>query len=87
MAAAKAEHQTLSAWIRHTLRTAAERQMFDGTLHEAMRIVLLECESYTATTMELSVEVERRGPLHAQRWQCSQGKTNQCERKEFPWIV
>src|ERR1035438_121890 len=61
MAAAKAGDQTLSAWIRHTLRTAAEQQMFDGTLHKAMRIILLECESYTATTQELSVEIERRG--------------------------
>jgi hypothetical protein len=60
-AAAKAGDQTLSAWIRHTLRTAAELEMFDGTLHKAMRIILLERESYTATTQELSVEIEQRG--------------------------
>ncbi len=60
-AAAKADDQTLSAWIRHTLRTAAEQQMFDGTLHNAMRIILMERESCTATTKELCVEIERRG--------------------------
>jgi hypothetical protein len=27
---------------------AAKRQIFDGTLHKAMRIILLERETYTA---------------------------------------
>jgi hypothetical protein len=35
--------------------------MFDRTLHKAMRIILLERESYTATTQDPSVEIERRG--------------------------
>jgi uncharacterized protein (DUF1778 family) len=59
-AAAKAENQTLSAWIRHVLRTAAELEMFDGTLHEAMQIVLREREFYAATIQELNIEIERR---------------------------
>jgi hypothetical protein len=52
-AAAKAGDRTLSAWIRHTLRTEAELQIFDGTLHKAMRIILSERESYSATTQQL----------------------------------
>jgi hypothetical protein len=59
-AAAKMANQTPSAWIRHALRTAAEVQMFDGTLHEAIRIVLSDRESHTATTREISEEIERR---------------------------
>jgi hypothetical protein len=59
-AAAKVGKQTLSAWIRHTLRTAAEVQMFDGMLHKAMMIVLWERDSRTATTREISNEIERR---------------------------
>jgi hypothetical protein len=58
--AAKAAKQTLSAWIRHALRTAAEIQMFDGTLHKAMKIVLLERESGTAATGEIAIEIEQR---------------------------
>jgi hypothetical protein len=60
-AAAKVANQTPSAWIRDSLRTAAEEQMFDGTLHKAIRIVLSDRESRTATTQEISEEIERRG--------------------------
>jgi uncharacterized protein (DUF1778 family) len=65
-AAAKAGDKTLSAWIRHTLRTAAEEEIFDGALHKAMEIILLDCDSFTATTQELSIEIERRG-LYARK--------------------
>ena len=65
-AAAKVEGQTISAWIRHTLRTVAEEEMFDGTLHKAMEIILLERDQHMATTLELSIEIERRG-LYARK--------------------
>jgi hypothetical protein len=58
--AAKAAKQTISAWIRHAIRATAETQMFDGTLHKAMQIVLLERESETATTGEIAKEIEQR---------------------------
>jgi hypothetical protein len=60
-AAAKAGSQTLSAWIRQALRSSAEMQMFNGTLHEAIRIVLLDREGHAATTSDISSEIERRG--------------------------
>lgn len=59
-AAAKEGKQTLSAWIRHALRTAAEVQMFDGTLHEAIRIDLSDPESNSASTRKIGDEIERR---------------------------
>ena len=40
--------------------------MFGGMLYKAMRIILLDRESYTATTLELCVEIERRG-LYARK--------------------
>jgi uncharacterized protein (DUF1778 family) len=58
-AAAKHSKQALSEWIRDTLRNAAEEAMYQRTLHEAMRIVLNERQ--TATTSELSEEIDRRG--------------------------
>ena len=61
MAAAKASDKALSEWIRNTLRSAAEVQMFQRTLHQAMQIVLSERQDKTATTSELSEEIERRG--------------------------
>jgi hypothetical protein len=60
-AAAKMADQTPSEWIRKRLRISAEVQMFDGTLHDAIRIVLSDRESNTATTREISDEIERRG--------------------------
>jgi antitoxin Phd len=36
-------------------------QMFQHTLHEAMQVVLSERPNQTATTSELSEEIERRG--------------------------
>ena len=84
MAAAKAGDQTLSAWIRHTLRTAAEQQMFDGTLHKAMKIILLERESYTATTQELSVEIERRGLYMRKDGNAARAKQINARVRKYP---
>lgn len=64
--AAKSVKQDLSEWIRDALRTAAEKQMYRRTLHEAMRIVLAERTERAATTSELAEEIERRG-LYARR--------------------
>jgi hypothetical protein len=60
-AAARASNEALSEWIRSTLRSAAEVQMFQHTLHQAMQIVLGERPDQTATTSELSEEIGRRG--------------------------
>jgi hypothetical protein len=57
--AAKAKEQTVSAWIRQTLRAAAETEMFDGTLHKAIHLVLSERESGKATTGEIAKEIGR----------------------------
>jgi uncharacterized protein (DUF1778 family) len=60
-AAAKASSEALSEWIRNALRSAAEVQMFQRTLHEAMEMVLSERPNFTATTSEVSEEIDRRG--------------------------
>jgi hypothetical protein len=65
-AAAKIANKSLSEWIRGSLRTAAEVYMFNRTLHEAIRTVLSEREDLTATTSEISAEIEKRG-LYARR--------------------
>lgn len=54
--AANSNGQNLSSWIRHNLRTAAEEEMFDGTLHKPMEIIILERDQYLATTLELRIE-------------------------------
>ena len=59
--AAKRGKKNVSEWIRETLRTAAEVQMFSGTLHEAIKQVLLGRENFTATTSEISDEIGRNG--------------------------
>ena len=64
--AARAGDQVLSEWIRQTLRATAEVQMYNGTLHEAIRIVLLNRESHTGTTRDISDEIGRRG-LYARK--------------------
>jgi hypothetical protein len=61
VAAAKATGKELSEWVRESLRTTAEEQMYQRTLHEAMRIVLSDRTEHSATTSELSEEIERRG--------------------------
>jgi hypothetical protein len=83
-AAAKTGDQTLSAWIRHTLRTAAEQQMFNGTLHKAMRIILLERESYMATTEELSVEIERRSLYKRKDGNAAMAKQINARVRKYP---
>lgn len=60
-AGAKGSKQPLSEWIRDSLRTAAEMQMFQRTLHEAMQVVLRARPGHTATTSELSEEIEHKG--------------------------
>jgi uncharacterized protein (DUF1778 family) len=83
-AAAKDGDQTLSAWIRHALRTAAEQQMFDRTLHKAMRIILLERETYTATTEELGVEIERRGLYKRKDGNAARAKQINARVRKYP---
>ncbi|MFI5088878.1 MAG: hypothetical protein ACHP7P_02315 [Terriglobales bacterium] len=60
-AAARVANRTISEWVRDTIRTAAELYLFNGTLHEAMRSVLLRRKNFTATTSEISEEIEQNG--------------------------
>jgi hypothetical protein len=60
-AAASESKQLLSEWVRDVLRAAAEEQMYQRTLHDAIREVLAECPTQTATTSDLSEEIARRG--------------------------
>jgi hypothetical protein len=85
-AAARAGEQTLSGWIRHALRTAAETQMFDGTLHKAMRIILLERELYTATTQDLSAEIERRGLYTRKDGNAARAKQINARVRKYPGL-
>jgi hypothetical protein len=82
----EAEDQTISSWIRHTLRTAAERQIFDGTLHNAMRIILLERETYMATTQELGVEIGRRGLYTRKYGNAARAKQINARVREYPEV-
>lgn len=61
VSAAKSAKKELSEWVRDSLRTAAEEQMYQRTLHGAMQLVLSERAGRAATTSELSEEIERRG--------------------------
>ena len=58
--AAKARNQALSDWIRNTVRSAAERQLFQRPLHEAMELVLREKPNLTATARELSDAIRQQ---------------------------
>lgn len=66
VSAARSANKELSEWVRDSLRTTAEEQMYRLTLHEAMRLVLSERPERAATTTELSEEIERRG-LYARK--------------------
>ena len=83
-AAAKMTNQTPSAWIRHSLRTAAEEQMFDGTLHKAIRIVLSDRESRTATTQEISEEIERRRLYSRKDGEVARAKQIHARVRQYP---
>jgi len=82
--AARAANQTLSAWIRHVLRTAAEIQMFDGTLHKAMKIVLLERESGTATTGEIAAEINQRQLYKRKDGDAARAKQINARVRQYP---
>ena len=58
---AKANNESLSEWIRKTLRTQAETSMFGRTLHEAMKIVLLQQPDMIASTSTIAAEIARTG--------------------------
>jgi len=58
--ASKAQKQNLSEWIRDAVLTAAEVYLFQNTLHDAMRTVLLEQPDHKATTSKLSEEIAER---------------------------
>jgi hypothetical protein len=60
MTAARVEKQTVSEWIRNTLRSTAEISMFNGTLHDAMKVVLSERPDCTASTSEIGREIVKR---------------------------
>jgi len=66
ISAAKASNEVLSEWIRNIVRSAAERQLFQRTLHEAMERVLREKPNCTATAVELS-EAIRQQALYARK--------------------
>jgi hypothetical protein len=83
-AAAKDANQTLSAWIRHALRTAAETQMFDGTLHKAMKIVLLERESGTATTGDIATEINQRQLYKRKDGNAARAKQINARVRQYP---
>jgi hypothetical protein len=60
MSAARQNKEPLSEWIRNILRNAAEEQMYERSLHDAISIVLSERRTLAATTSELSEEIGQR---------------------------
>jgi hypothetical protein len=83
-AAAKAGNQTLSAWIRQTLRRSAEMQMFKGTLHDAIRIVLFDQAAHTATTSQICAEIERRGLYTRKDGEAARAKQINARVRQYP---
>jgi len=59
--AAKASHQTISDWIRRTIRQVAEELMIGSYLHDAIKVVLSKRLSKTATTEEIADEIAKKG--------------------------
>ena len=58
--------------------------MFDGTLHKAMEIILLERDRYSATTLELSIEIERRGLYARKDGEAARAKQINARAREYP---
>ena len=58
--------------------------MFDGTLHKAMKIILLERESCTATTQELSVEIDQRGLYTRKDGNAARAKQINARVRQYP---
>ena len=56
-----AEGKSLSEWVRHTLRIAAEESLFGNTLHDAMKAVLLNKPNRRASITDIADEIERLG--------------------------
>jgi hypothetical protein len=59
--AARESKQPLSEWIRRVVRNAAEEQMCQQTLHDAIKTVLMERPDLSATTAQISEEIGKRG--------------------------
>ncbi len=83
-AASKAQKQNVSEWIRDTVRTAAEVYLFQNTLHDAMRTVLLQHPERKATTSELSDEIAKRNLYHRKDGETARASQINARRREVP---
>jgi len=83
-AASKAQKQNLSEWIRDTVRTAAEVYLFQNTLHDAMRTVLLEQPERKATTSELSEEIAKCGLYRRKDGEAARASQINARARKYP---
>jgi len=85
-AAANANKQTLSEWIRNALRTAAEVSMFENTLHDAMRSILLEQPEQQATTSQVSEEIAKRGLYSKRNGESAKASQVNARARKYPHL-
>ena len=79
----------LSEWVRDSLRAAAsgaEEQMYQHTLHEAMRILLSERAERAATTSELSEGIERRGLYTRKDGSAARARKINARARKYPHL-
>jgi hypothetical protein len=82
--AARASNEALSQWIRNMLRSAAERQMFHRTLHEAMEIVLRDRPDLTATASELGEAIGQRRLYARKDGACPKARQISARARKYP---
>src|ERR1700761_2697263 len=85
-AAAKANNQTVSEWIRHVGRTAAESLMFKSTLHDAMQTILLQQPDRTASTSLLAEEIAKSGLYERKDGDAARAQQINARARHYPEI-
>jgi hypothetical protein len=87
LAAANASNLSLSEWIGHISRTAAECLMFKSTLHDAMRTVLLEQPDLSASTSFLAEEIAKRGLYERKDGTSARARQINARARNYPKFI
>ena len=85
-AASKSQKQNLSEWIRDAVLTAAEVYLFQNTLHDAMRTVLLEQPEHKATTSKLSEEIVKRNLYRRKDGDAARASQINARARKYPQL-
>jgi hypothetical protein len=84
--AAKVNNQAVSEWIRDTLRTAAEKSMFNRTLHEAMRVVLAQLPEHKATSSLLAEEIAKTNLYKRKDGMAARAQQINARARKYPML-